>query len=159
MLFQKDSCALSSPLRVYQMTGGTHSHSPFSKDKSVSKSSIWKKSLSFNSSINKENLALIWYSLIQWLAILGQPYANGKLNLPDPKSNIYGWETMIKLVIISVPEIWKSQVQWIIWEILLKCRFWFPSLVQNPNLYIIYRLQEEQHGDGSEDHALGRKNV
>lgn len=131
----------------------------FSKDKSVSKSSIWKKSLSFNSSINKENLALIWYNLIQWLAILGQPYANGKLNLPDPKSNIYGWETMIKLVIISVPEIWKSQVQWIIWEILLKCRFWFPSLVQNPNLYIIYRLQEQQHGDGSEDHALGRKNV
>lgn len=76
----------------------------FSKDKSVSKSSIWKKSLHFNSSINKENSAFIWCSLIQWLAISGQPYANGKLNLPDPKSNVYGWETMIKLLLISLSQ-------------------------------------------------------
>lgn len=115
----------------------------FSKDESVSKSSIWKKSLHFNSSINKENSAFIWYSLIQWLAILGQPYANGKLNLPDPKSNEYGWDNDQITFNFSVPEIWKSQVQWIIWEILFKCRFQFPSLVQNPNLYIIYRLQEQ----------------
>lgn len=44
MLFQKDYCAFSPPLRVYQMTGGTHSHSLFQSGWHISlRISQWSK--------------------------------------------------------------------------------------------------------------------